>query len=207
MKQVTYDRLAGMAREVIYVSDGDAGERVKMATEWCEGLEAEGIPELWDVRSKIDSLMSALRVMRTAVDDEIGHRLDGASVRLGDRVLAAKPKGQWKVLDPDALFGFIEGHERECFPADAVRITSLRAVAELKAREEMDAEILKARRSVHDDPEAWVKHRVQVIVNSLMDYEKEDVPTLQVLPLTRAPKWAQGLEEGKPGYSPRAQRG
>lgn len=142
------------------------------------------LDDLWTVRCAAESVAAAARVIKSKVDEAIARIIGEAAVRLDDSMLRVKPSRTLRVLDADALFTWLGDDAREAFRADDVRITAVRAIAERRARE--------LRPDLSDED---VTKRVFTVVDSLIEYEvKEDA--LEVVPVSRAPKFAAGMQRG-----------
>lgn len=130
------------------------------------------LEELWELRCAIGTITSAARKLLKAVDADITEVLDGNVVRFDDSFVKVAPKRTLEVYNAEGLFDWLGDDARHCFPANGIRITSLRAVAEKRGA----------------DPRA--------IVNSFIDY-REDAACVQVVPIDKAPRYAQAMSHGE----------
>lgn len=130
------------------------------------------LDELWDLRCAIGTITSSARKLLAAVDSDIAKLLTGKVARFGDSFVKVAPKRTLEVYNPDGLFDWLGDDARHAFKPEAIRITSLRAIATKRGA----------------DPRA--------IVNSFIDY-REDDPVVTVLPLDKAPRYASDMAHGE----------
>lgn len=145
----------------------------------------EGTESLWEVRRACEGIITAARSLKSAADKGIAESLGNNATRLDDSFLYAGPKKTMVVYNSAGLFDYLDSDIRECFRADDIRISSLRAVAKkrlLETNPDVDDQVLKK--------------SVEAIVNSFIDWDKGD-PELHVLPITRAPQYAASLHHGE----------
>lgn len=138
-------------------------------------IKFQDLETLWAWRVALAGIVSAARSLLSQVDQNIAEELgEGGSVVFDGKLIRYKAGGCWKAIDADALWDFLADDARHCFRTDDIRITGLRAVATKRGR----------------DP--------KVIVDSLMDYEKND-PRVEVMPVNspKAPKYAAGMKPGE----------
>lgn len=145
----------------------------------------DGLTTMWEVRRACESVIAAARAMKKEADGWLAEYLGGNAARLDDSFLYAGPKRTMVVYNPKGLFDYLGDDIRECFRADDIRISSLRAVAERRLLE-----------SNPDLDDKVVKQSIASVVNSFIDYAKGD-PELHVVPMTKAPKYAVDLAHGE----------
>lgn len=132
----------------------------------------DDLESLWARRRFLMTYMTAARAAMAQVDAGISELLDGAQARLDDYLVRVKPRRTLRVLDPETFWDWLADDARVCFRPDAVRVTSLKAVAEKRGL------------------------KPQVIFDSLIAYEEGD-DAVEIVPLTKAPKFAQSMEHGE----------
>lgn len=183
--------MSEMARlhEGILASEFDL---MRVVTELRYGTDAEDIDivfdsleEMWDWRRQAEGVAAAARKLIKLMDSLIAQEIGDRQVRLDDSLLRVKPKRTLRVYAPDALFDYLEDDARHCFRADDIRITSLRAIVEKRARE--------ANPDITADE---LRKRVESVVNCFIDHDVSDDAHLEVLPMSKAPKFAASLEPG-----------
>lgn len=130
------------------------------------------LAELWERRRGLDTAMQAARRLRDLADREISVKLDGGSARFDDYLVRATRRRTTVIMEPDRFWDWLGEDARYAFRPNAVRLTSLRAIAEKRGQ------------------------NPRTVVNSLIDYEYGE-DQLQLLPINRAPQYAQVMEPGE----------
>lgn len=141
--------------------------------------------ELAEIRSRLQTFSQVATELRKLVDVELAGALQGSAFRYGNDVYrASNGGGRAKVVDEDKFYEAVaRGIERTeddemagllaaLFPAYSVRISGLPRLAEAL---DVPSDVLKA---------------------TLIDYEPSTTP-LSVMPIQKAPKYLQDLEEGE----------
>lgn len=144
----------------------------------------DSLEEMWDWRRQAEGVAAAARRLIKLMDSLITQEIGDRQVRLDDSLLRVKPQRTLRVYAPDALFDYLEDDVRHCFRPDDIRITSLRAIVEKRARE--------SNPDITDDE---LRRRVDSVVNCFIDHDVADV-RLEVLPLSRGPAFGERMEPG-----------
>lgn len=138
---------------------------------------AESIDDLWTMEAQAEALTRATREVLNRIRElMIGDVAEFGTVMLGDTLYRAAPDSKRNIVEgqQDALLDWLGDDLRYAVNPNAIRITSVRAIAEqrelpVEAVEDTFYEVL----------------------------EEEDAPMKLVkLPRTRAPKYAQGMTHG-----------
>lgn len=147
-----------------------------------DALEGGTPQDLAEARSRLLQLAQVARELVKTIDVELVAHLDGGALRYGDSLLRPAGRGRPRIVDKTLWWDMVTegvlksdnpaGLLSSLYPADSVRLTALMQLAE-----------------VLDIPE-------QSIRSTMIDYEP---PTalISVMPMSRAPKWAQALSEGQ----------
>jgi hypothetical protein len=138
---------------------------------------AESIDDLWTMEATAEALMRATREVLNRVRElMIGDVAEFGSVMLGDTLYRAAPDSKRKIIpgQEGVLLDWLDDRLRDAVNPNAIRITSVRAIAE-------DRDV---------DP-------VMVEDTFYEKVEEEDAPMKLVkMPRTRAPKYAQAMKHG-----------
>ena len=142
--------------------------------------------ELAEWRNRLVEIAQVATELRRQLDVQMVATLNGAALRYGDNIIrAAGSRGRPKVKDPGEWWAVVVdglkatpnpvGLLAALYPANSVRLSALPALAA----------------AVGDEPEELREAHI--------DY---DLPTsvLSVVPISRAPKYLQKLEEGRTTY-------
>lgn len=127
---------------------------------------------LWTWRQEATGVKQAAGVVLRAIDNLIAEVLDGGAVRMDDYLVKVRPRRTTQVMDPDTFWDYLGDDARLAFNANTVRLSSLKAIAKKRGQ----------------DP--------YVIVDSLID-QLEGEPALETVPISKAPKYAQGMAHGQ----------
>lgn len=130
------------------------------------------LEQLWAWRVEALGVKQASGAVLEAIDTLIAKSLDGAVARFDDYLIKARPRRTLKVYDAAVLFEFLADDVAAAFNPNSVRVSSLKAIAKKRG----------------SDPKA--------IVDSLVYYEEGEVG-LETVPVTKAPKYAAGMEHGE----------
>lgn len=139
--------------------------------------------ELAEIRSRLQTFSQVATELRKLVDQELAGALQGSALRYGDTVYrASNGRGTAKVVDENCWWADVveglqhspnpEGLLAALFPASSVRLTAL---PKLIAAGTEHGEELKTRHFAYDPPST----------------------PLSVMPIQKAPKYLQDLEEGE----------
>jgi len=138
--------------------------------------EAEdlGVLDLIAYERAADQVVGAATVVRAAVRRALADRLGDGAARWGDYIYRNGSRTDWRVLDAEALADWLGPDWRKVVrvSGDNLRRTSLRLLAE--------------RRGIN--PQSVVETFIEVTYTDR---------ALQVLPIEKAPKFLQEMEEGE----------
>lgn len=138
------------------------------------GLPLEG---LCDLRERLDQIAAAARTVRSVVDDRIAQELgENGEVRFGNKLYRARAQQKWKLkyVDQFCAWAGDELHNLVNVP-NAVRITSIRQLAKKKQEDE------------------------SVVLDTFGIWES-DGAKLSVLPIDKAPAYAQRMDHGSRNF-------
>jgi hypothetical protein len=158
-------------------------EAPTLPDEYVENASPQSMAE-W--RNRLVEIAQVATELRRQLDVQMVARLNGAALRYGDNIIrAAGSRGRPKVKDPATWWEVVVdglkatsnpvGLLSALYPANSVRLSALPMLAA----------------AVSDEPEELREAHI--------DYE---LPTsvLSVVPISRAPKYLQKLEEGQTSY-------
>lgn len=140
--------------------------------------------QLAEARSRLQQISQVATDLRKLVDAELATHLQGGAMRYGDQIFRPNGRGAAKVNDAEDWWNLIAGASRllpldevgsllgSLYPANAVRLTALPQLAELMG------------------------YSNEGLRSTFIEYESPSSP-LSVMPISKAPKWAQKLEEGQ----------
>lgn len=153
-----------------------------------ESLEGGSAVDLAEARNRFAEISQVATELRRLVDRQLVVDLDGAALRYGDSILKAATGGKVVVLDSERWWDLVvkglkaspnpAGLLSALYSADSVRLTGIPLLAA----------------ALGEDSEELRK--------SLFGKEAAGSP-LVVVPIYRAPKYQQRLEEGETTYSRR----
>lgn len=147
------------------------------------------LPFALDVLSYLEALQSVTRKVRKQLEVRIAQQLYGVKYyRHHDSIVKVGGSGTWRVKDEAVNDGTLAAFIGEDWP----QIVNLKASgAVTKTR----LESLAKQRADTDDPE-WLEEVARLVRSTLFTYETND-DAISVMPLDKAPKSAQKLEDGK----------
>jgi hypothetical protein len=135
---------------------------------------AEGIDDLWQMRSYAERVEKAAAAIRRIADKEIATRLDGEAIRLGDMILRESTPHKWEPFDGEILFNWLGDDARRCFNPKNVQVTGIKAVAKDRGKDD------------------------EVVLNSLGERVAQRT-RISAEQIDYAPKWTQRLADGERG--------
>lgn len=139
--------------------------------------------ELAEARNRLQECSLVAAALRKTVDVLLASHLTGGALRYGESIMRPAYRGRPKVIDQGWWEMVVDGLSKSdspeallsaLYPASSVRLTALQQLAEALGVEE------------------------QAIRQTFIEYD-EPTAVLDVVPLSKAPQWAQQLEEGKVG--------
>jgi hypothetical protein len=140
--------------------------------------------QLAEARSRLQEISQVATELQKIVDAELAIHLQGGAMRYGDQIFRPNGRGAPKVTNADMWWPFVTRtlfHVDKSmrpivmdalYPASAVRLTGLKILATAAETDE------------------------QTIKETFIHYDPPTSP-LSVIPISKAPKWAQKLEEGQ----------
>lgn len=138
--------------------------------------------ELAEGRSRLLQLAQVARELVKTIDVELAEALQGGAMRYGESLLRPAGRGRARIVDKTLWWDMVTegvlksdnpaGLLSSLYPADSVRLTAL-----VKLAEELDI--------------------AESSIRSTMIFYEEPTALISVMPLSRAPKWAQALSEGQ----------
>ena len=140
--------------------------------------------ELAEARSRLSVIARVTTDLRRQVDGELAKRLEGKALRYGEDIMRPAWSGSAKVTDPERWWLYVvealeklpadakAGLLQALYPANAVRITALKWLAEIQ---EVSEKTIRWTFIHHDPPTS----------------------PLKVEPRSKAPKYLQSLKEGE----------
>lgn len=161
--------------------DGDRESQIGETTTQKGATAQPSLEDLAHLREVAKTLRSAASAYVAQLDVSIAKKLKGRTMRYGDTLLRFKHDGKWKPL-PDAVAVFVVSAAKvlgpmavakALFDTNKIKVTGVRGLAN-----QLDL-----------DPDA--------LVDTLLDYVKNDEPGIQEMPKKRWPKYAEDMEEGE----------
>jgi hypothetical protein len=140
--------------------------------------------QLAEARSRLQQISQVATELRKIVDAELAVYLQGGAMRYGDQIIRPSTNGRPTVVDPEGWWSMV---------ADAVVGRSIPAAAALLAAlYPANAVRLTGLSRLADE----YNYDLAALRSTFIEY---DPPTssLSVMPISKAPKWAQKLEEGQ----------
>lgn len=153
-----------------------------------------GLQYKCDVRSWLDTLTAKIREVKAQLDENIASELgENNAIRIADRVYRAQQGGTWKVQPERARDGSLERYLGDDWPkvvnlAAAGACTKTRLEALAKERAEADG--------------FQPRDAARMVLDTFMAREPSGGP-LTVLPIDKATKPMQRLEDGQTLYPPK----
>lgn len=138
--------------------------------------------DLAEGRSRLLQIAQVSRELVKLIDAELAVHLEGGALRYGDSLLRPAGRGRPRIVDKVMWWDMVTKGVMEAddpasllsalYPADSVRLTALQQLAK-----------------VLDVPEESIR-------STMISYE-EPTALISVMPMSKAPKWAQALKEGQ----------
>lgn len=148
-----------------------------------ESLEDANRMQLAEARSRLAQIVQVANELRRLVDRSLAAQLAGGAFRYGDTIMRSATRGRLKIVDTERWWEAVvtglskvdspEGLLGALYPAGSVRLTALAQLAEALGV-----------------PDAWA------LRDTFIEFD-EPTAILDVVPLSKAPKWAQKLDEGQ----------
>jgi hypothetical protein len=143
-----------------------------------------------DVLSYLEALQSATRTVRKQVEEYVAEQLKPATYyRHRDSVVKIGGSGSWKVKEEKVNSGLLAGYIGAEWPqvvnlkaSGAVTVTRIEALAKKFAAQ------------YDDDPD--LEQVAQMARNEFFEYKQND-SAISLVPVDKAPKYAQALVEGE----------
>tara|TARA_R110002020_G_scaffold268284_6_gene483491 strand:- start:450 stop:995 length:546 start_codon:yes stop_codon:yes gene_type:complete len=133
-------------------------------------LEGMSNREIYDLMKGIERLSSNLRDIKKILSDRLQGNVYKSAQRFNDDIVIGRPKYKWKAYDKSKVLDYL-GDDWQKVVRPEFRITGIQAIARQRGQ----------------DP--WV------IMESL--FEQVEVPGVNIVPINRAPKYLQGLDEAE----------
>ena len=163
----------------------DALERVKFTTEnlhlqWTDddstvtdldimdGNFPQDIDEFMTLMRRVEDVISAARKIKTQMQVELGDKYNGKVKKYRDSYIVGRPSTTYKPYDKEKVLDYL-GEDWRAVVRPEFRITGIQAIARQRGQ----------------DP--WV------IMESL--FEQVEVPGVNIVPVNKAPKYLQDLDE------------
>jgi hypothetical protein len=138
--------------------------------------------ELAEARSRLTQISQVANELRKLVDEELATHLQGGAMRYGDTILRPNGRGAPKIIDEENWWHEVvaglkltpnpEKLLAALYPASSVRLTALPKLASALSSE---TEYLRERYIEYGEPTS----------------------PLSAMPISKAPKWAQALNDGQ----------
>jgi hypothetical protein len=173
-----------------YRTPDDFGDdEEETARQYRESFDENDIEALWSAMSMAEHVAALARKMRTNLARMMADNIHKAGkVRLGEDFFSVGPKGQRKIADRDGLLDYINTYAdwRQVISTSdtAIKFGEVKAIAAKLA----DSEGLEG-----DD----LNNAVKAVVDTFYTYPNDQGWELKRLPMSKAPKYAQGLKHGE----------
>ena len=131
-------------------------------------LEGMSNREIYDLMKGIERLSSNLRDIKKILSDRLHGNVYKSAQRFNDDIVIGRPKYKWKPYDKNKVLEYL-GEDWKHVVRPEFRITGIQAIARQRGQ----------------DP--WV------IMESL--FEQVEVPGVNIVPVNKAPKYLQDLDE------------
>lgn len=147
-----------------------------------EALEDANRMQLAEARSWLAQIAQVAGELRRLVDRMLAAQLAGGALRYGDQIMRPALRGRPKITDRGLWWDMVtEGVLKSddpsallaaLYPADSLRLTALSQLADV------------------------LETSLEGLRDTMLEWEPPTA-TLDVMPISKAPKWAQKLEEGQ----------